>query len=90
MPAWRAPDPPTTARVDAAWRRIETWPARNTPEDHHRLRPPATPRRVGKVGAALGFRLPDDPRASSLRHDGAEAVLFGPLYEPMSTALITR
>ncbi|MET8389286.1 SMI1/KNR4 family protein [Streptosporangium canum] len=31
---------------------------------------PATPRRVGKAEAALGFRLPDDLRASLLRHGG--------------------
>lgn len=44
---------------------------------------------VAKAEAALGFRLPEDLRASLLRHDGTETVLFGPLHEPMSTAQIT-
>ncbi|MEV4160306.1 SMI1/KNR4 family protein [Nonomuraea dietziae] len=37
-----------------------------------------TPRRVAKAEAALGFRLPEDLRASLLRHDGTETVLVQP------------
>jgi hypothetical protein len=40
------------------------------------------------VEAALGRRLPDDLRASLLRHNGADAALFIGIYTPMSAALI--
>jgi cell wall assembly regulator SMI1 len=77
-PAVRPPGPHTAAKVNAVWRRIERWLAREAPVTHRRLRPPAHPAAIAAAEAAMGVRFPDDLRASLLRHDGSESFGFGP------------
>jgi cell wall assembly regulator SMI1 len=67
------PDAATTARVDAAWARIEAALAARAPMVAASLRPGTTTDRVLAVQARMGVPLPVDLVASLLRHDGAVA-----------------
>ncbi|MGP4102214.1 SMI1/KNR4 family protein [Nonomuraea sp. KM90] len=72
--------------MNATWRRTERWLARHAPATYKSLRPPATPQAIARAEAAMGAHLPDDLRASLLRHDGARdgGFSFPPIYTAMS------
>ncbi|TMR12741.1 hypothetical protein ETD86_32025 [Nonomuraea turkmeniaca] len=71
-PVIRRPDRRVTARVNAAWTRLDRWLARNAPRTYKELNPPAKPRDIAEAEARMGVRFPDDLKASLLRHDGAK------------------
>ncbi|GAA3124573.1 hypothetical protein GCM10017600_29510 [Streptosporangium carneum] len=89
-PVVRTPGPEVTAQINAVWRRVERWLARKAPATYKLLPPPARPRDIAKVEAAMGLRFPDDLRASLLRHNGAGSWGFGPapFYELMSAKYV--
>ncbi|MCA2215712.1 SMI1/KNR4 family protein [Jidongwangia harbinensis] len=70
-PALTPPDAATTARVDAAWRRIETWLARHAPASRADLRPPAATEAIEALQRQMAVAFPPDLVASLRRHDGA-------------------
>lgn len=84
------PVPAATARVDAAWRRIEKWLAAKAPAARNSLRPPASAEAVQGAQQRMSVAFPPDLVASLLRHDGAEAGGFDLpfLHRPMSVAEI--
>lgn len=65
------PDAATTARVDAAWTRIEAALAAKAPLTAASLRPGADPTHLRAMQALTGVPFPADLAASLLRHDGA-------------------
>ena len=67
------PDARTTARVNAAWDRIERWLAAHAPSAHASLRPPAPPERIAALQARMSVAFPADLVASLGRHDGVAA-----------------
>ncbi|MFB4282289.1 SMI1/KNR4 family protein [Nonomuraea sp. MTCD27] len=71
-PVVRRPARRVTARVDAAWARLDRWLARNAPRTYRELNPPAEPTDIARAEARMGVRFPDDLKASLLRHDGAK------------------
>jgi cell wall assembly regulator SMI1 len=88
-PAVRRPKAAATRRVDAAWHRIERRLARWAPKTYRRLNPPASPQALARAEAALGRRLPDELKASLLRHDGGQFILWW-LYEPIGVDEIVQ
>ncbi|MDW5329852.1 SMI1/KNR4 family protein [Plantactinospora sp. KLBMP9567] len=77
------PDAATTARVDAAWLRIERWLARHAPRSRAGLRPPAAPARIAALQARMSVAFPADLVASLRRHDGADNFDLPPFYRPL-------
>ncbi|MEN3612354.1 SMI1/KNR4 family protein [Plantactinospora sp. ZYX-F-223] len=77
------PDAATTARVDAAWLRIERWLARHAPRSRAGLRPPAAPARIAALQARMSVAFPADLVASLRRHDGADDFDLPPFYRPL-------
>jgi cell wall assembly regulator SMI1 len=61
-------------QVNRSWDRIEAWLAANAPETFASLRPAAEPAAISGAADRLGVVLPDDVRASLLRHDGVADV----------------
>ncbi len=59
-----------TDKVNAAWKRIETWYATNFPD--YQLPAGATPADIIALEAHLGLTLPDEFKASLERHNGVE------------------
>ncbi|AVT30417.1 hypothetical protein C6361_13955 [Plantactinospora sp. BC1] len=78
------PDAATTARVDAAWLRIERWLARHAPRSRASLRPPAAPARISALQTRMSVPFPADLVASLRRHDGANDFDLPPFYRPLS------
>jgi cell wall assembly regulator SMI1 len=76
----------TTARVDAAWRRIEKWLAKHAPVDARTLRPPAPAEDVDALQRQMSVAFPPDLVASLRRHDGLTGYGFSlpPFFEPSS------
>ncbi|MET7338904.1 SMI1/KNR4 family protein [Nonomuraea sp. NPDC005650] len=68
----RATDPAVTARVNAAWDKIERWLAAHASATLRKLSFPASPRDVDRWERNFGGKVPDALYASLLRHDGAE------------------
>ncbi|MER7334717.1 MULTISPECIES: SMI1/KNR4 family protein [unclassified Micromonospora] len=68
------PDAATTARVNAAWKRIEKWLATHAPRTRASLRPPAPPERIAALQARMSVAFPADLVASLRRHDGVAAL----------------
>jgi cell wall assembly regulator SMI1 len=64
------PDAATTARVNAAWQRIEKWLAANAPAGARALRPPARAARIDDLQRRMSVAFPADLVASLRRHDG--------------------
>nr|WP_275936316.1 SMI1/KNR4 family protein [Sinosporangium album] len=86
-PSLRLPDISATRRVEAAWIRLERWLASNAPRTYSDLAPPAAPRELARFERSMGLRLPDDLKASLMRHNGViqgSGSLFGMMYAPMS------
>ncbi len=80
------PDAAVTARVDAAWKRIETWLAKHAPADRARLGKPAPAARIDAAQKQMSVRFPPDLVASLRRHNGvAEHAGFTlpPFFAPM-------
>jgi cell wall assembly regulator SMI1 len=80
-----------TARVDAAWERIETWLAEHAPVSSAALRPPADDGSIVVAQRAAGVRFPAALVASLRRHDSADpehAFTFPPFMHPLSAARI--
>ncbi|MEO3925993.1 SMI1/KNR4 family protein [Micromonosporaceae bacterium B7E4] len=77
------PDAATTARIDAAWLRIERWLARHAPRSRAGLRPPAAPARIAALQARMSVAFPADLVASLRRHDGADNFDLPPFYRPL-------
>ncbi|MFI0417586.1 SMI1/KNR4 family protein [Spongiactinospora sp. 9N601] len=65
-------DPQVSARINAAWDRIERRLAANAPTTLGKLGRPATEQQIAAWEHDNANRLPDDLRASLLRHDGAD------------------
>lgn len=82
----------TTRRVNAAWKRIETWLAQHAPAGRRSLRPPATRKQINAAQRRMSVAFPADLAASLLRHDGVTD--GGPgftlpfFYDPMPIAQI--
>jgi cell wall assembly regulator SMI1 len=64
------PSAAVTRRIDAAWRRIETWLAAHAPADAAALQKPAAPARIDAVQRRMSVAFPPDLVASLRRHDG--------------------
>jgi cell wall assembly regulator SMI1 len=86
------PDGATTKRVNAAWKRIETWLAKHAPTGRRSLRPPATRKQIDAAQRRMSVAFPADLVASLRRHDGVTSPGFTlPLfYDPMPVAEIPR
>jgi cell wall assembly regulator SMI1 len=86
------PDAATTKRVNAAWKRIDTWLAKNAPAAHRSLRPPATRKQIDAAQRRMSVAFPADLVASLRRHDGVADRSLGftlPFfYGPMPVARI--
>jgi cell wall assembly regulator SMI1 len=83
------PDAATTARVNAAWQRIEKWLGRHAPAGAHVLAPPATAARIDALQRQMSVAFPPDLVASLRRHDGLTAhgrFALPPFYSPESLA----
>ncbi|MGW4943341.1 SMI1/KNR4 family protein [Actinoplanes sp. NPDC004185] len=65
-----APDRATTKRVNAAWKRIETWLAAHAPATRRSLQPPADTKRIDAAQRRMSVAFPADLVASLRRHDG--------------------
>ena len=63
-------DAATSARVAAAWTRIETFLAARAPATAAALRPGAAPERIAATQARMSVAFPADLVASLSRHDG--------------------
>ncbi|MFC6567618.1 SMI1/KNR4 family protein [Actinoplanes utahensis] len=77
----------TTARVNAAWQRIEKWLARNAPKSAASLGPPAPVQKLDDLQRRMSVPFPPDLVASLRRHDGVTGMrgfAFPPFYKPMS------
>jgi cell wall assembly regulator SMI1 len=82
------PTAATTARVTAAWTRIETWLATHAPATRAALGAPASSAEVAAVQRRMSVAFPPDLVASLQRHDGsAERAGFTlpPFYRFLST-----
>ncbi len=80
------PDAAVTARVNAAWKRIETWLAKHAPASRARLGKPAPAARIDAAQKQMSVRFPPDLVASLRRHNGvAEHAGFTlpPFFAPM-------
>lgn len=89
--AAREPDARTTARVNAAWKRLERWLSAHAPATRATLRPPASNGRIAALQARMSVPFPPDLVASLRRHDGAAgraAFTFPPFYQPLGLAEI--
>jgi cell wall assembly regulator SMI1 len=64
------PDRAATARVNAAWKRIEDWLAVHAPRSRRSLRPPASVRAVDDLQRRMSVSFPPDLVATLRRHDG--------------------
>ncbi|GAA4547166.1 SMI1/KNR4 family protein [Amycolatopsis samaneae] len=91
----RLPDVSTavSARVDAAWARIERWLVAHAPGS--RLGPPADPARVAAAQREIGVPFPAELVASLRRHSGFDQIggngfTFPPFYQPISIDGIAR
>ncbi|MCF0092933.1 ATP-dependent dethiobiotin synthetase BioD [Micromonospora sp. MH99] len=85
-PVAAEPDAATTARVNAAWKRIEKWLAAHAPRTRASLRPAAPPERIAALQARMSVPFPPDLVASLRRHDGVAAVDsfdLPPFYRPL-------
>lgn len=83
------PDAATTARVDAAWRRIEQWLAAHAPASAPALRPPAAAARIDDLQRRMSVAFPADLVASLRRHDGVSPggrFDLPPFYAPETLA----
>ncbi|MBG0561538.1 SMI1/KNR4 family protein [Actinoplanes aureus] len=78
------PDATTTARVNAAWRRIEKWLAKHAPASARSLRPPARAARIDDLQRRMSVAFPADLVASLRRHDGASGFTLPPFFTPES------
>jgi cell wall assembly regulator SMI1 len=62
--------------MEAVWIRIERWLAANAPAIAADFNPPATAEDIAATERFLGVTLPDDVKATYLRHNGGPAGLF--------------
>jgi cell wall assembly regulator SMI1 len=93
QPALARPDATTTARVDAAWLRIEKWLAAHAPASARTLRTGAPAARIDAVQRRMSVAFPADLVASLRRHDGvlaAGAFSFPPFFSPEQLDSILR
>lgn len=83
------PDAATTARVNAAWQRIEKWLGKHAPVSAHALAPPAKSVAIDALQRQMSVAFPPDLVASLRRHDGLTArgrFALPPFYSPESLA----
>lgn len=73
----RPVDPKVKRAVDRQWRRIERWLETRAPRTHATLGRPGRARTIAIAEAQMGLDLPDDLRASLLRHNGTGAFGLG-------------
>lgn len=76
-PHLRARNPKVTRAVNRQWVRIERWLRVNAPRTYGTLAAPARPGTIAVAEAQMGLRLPEDLRASLLRHNGGGVSLLG-------------
>ncbi|MER7134186.1 SMI1/KNR4 family protein [Streptosporangium saharense] len=76
-PQLRARSPRVTRAVNRQWVRIERWLRVNAPRTYGALAAPARPGTIAVAEAQMGLRLPEDLRASLLRHNGGGPSLLG-------------
>ncbi|MEU6793269.1 SMI1/KNR4 family protein [Nonomuraea wenchangensis] len=69
--AVRPIDPAVQRAVNRQWRRVERWLRANAPRTYRTLAGPARARTIAVAEAQMGVDLPDDLRASLLRHNGS-------------------
>lgn len=86
------PDADVSARVGAAWTRIETWLAANAPESFRSLGPPATSAVVDMAQLRMSVAFPPDLAASLMRHDGTgrAASVLAPGFSLMNVMSIVE
>jgi cell wall assembly regulator SMI1 len=81
------PSKAVTARVNAAWQRIETWLAKNAPATRADLRKPASLAKIDAMQKRMSVTFPPELVASLLRHDGtsdgAASFTFPPFHSPV-------
>jgi cell wall assembly regulator SMI1 len=80
------PDGATQRRVDAAWKRIETWLAEHAPKSRAALRPPASAKHIDEAQRRMSVAFPADLVASLRRHDGVASMGFDlpPFFGPLT------
>lgn len=71
----RPDDPRAAERINAAWKRIETWLARRAPDALAALNGPASEEKMAAAEKEMGLVFPADLRASLLRHDGQKTTV---------------
>lgn len=79
------PDPATTERVNAAWKRIEDWLTVHAPHSRRSLRPAAAASEIVELQKRMSVSFPPDLVASLRRHDGVTAGGFSLpfIYRPL-------
>ncbi|MEV7011111.1 SMI1/KNR4 family protein [Streptosporangium sp. NPDC051022] len=86
-PRARPLSPRVTRAVNLQWARIERWLRANAPATYRTLAGPARPGTIAVAEAQMGLRLPNDLRASLLRHNGSTgrngARGFGPMGDEL-------
>ncbi|MEV5556447.1 SMI1/KNR4 family protein [Nonomuraea wenchangensis] len=69
--AVRPIDPAVRRAVNRQWRRVERWLRANAPRTYRTLAGPGRAATIAVAEAQMGVDLPDDLRASLLRHNGS-------------------
>jgi cell wall assembly regulator SMI1 len=84
------PDATTTARVNAAWQRIEKWLAAHAPATARELRPGAPAGQVDAVQRQMSVAFPPDLVTSLRRHNGVtdQGFTLPPFFAPSSLGAI--
>jgi cell wall assembly regulator SMI1 len=82
-------DAATSARVAAAWTRIDTFLAARAPATAAALRAGAPPERIAATQARMSVAFPPDLVASLARHDGMSTLAAGSVFPPLYRAIGT-
>lgn len=74
------------ATIEELWQRIEDWMHQYAPQRWHQLAPGASEEAIKRLESILNITLPQNVRASYLRHDGGYEVQ---LVSPMEILPVT-
>ncbi|RVX41423.1 hypothetical protein EDD27_3955 [Nonomuraea polychroma] len=83
----RATDPAVTARVNAAWVKIERWLAAHASAKLRKLSFPSSPRDIDRWERSFGMKIPDALYVSLMRHDGADGNFGAGFQLPLDIGL---
>ncbi|WP_127933673.1 hypothetical protein [Nonomuraea polychroma] len=76
-----------TARVNAAWVKIERWLAAHASAKLRKLSFPSSPRDIDRWERSFGMKIPDALYVSLMRHDGADGNFGAGFQLPLDIGL---